>query len=254
MLGKTAAVWLILAAAVVAQDDDKKKEEEAKAKIADFKKELKTCKTEKDMAKAVEGLGSLQHPKVLAELKTYLTKGGEVTVSAAEQIGKYKKDKDAAEALVTAAGSQRDKESVVKCIRYAGDVEYKGIISKLANLFRHKEVDAAKEAVDSCAKIRSKDAIDPLLGLWKELDGIKEEAPSKGGGSGGIGGVGGVGGGIGGVGGVGQSMQDEQIKRKRELTPAVEAALGKITGENFKDLRAANDWWRKNKASFKDPE
>ena len=60
--------------------------------------------------------------------------------------------------------------------------------------------------------------------------------------------------GVGGVGGVGQSMADEQIKRKKELTPAVESALGKITGENFKDLRAANDWWRKNKGTFKDPE
>jgi hypothetical protein len=256
MLAKTAAIWLILASAALAQsEEEKKKEEEAKAKIAEFKKELKTCKTEKDMAKAVEGLGSLQHPKILVELKSYLGKGGEVTVNAAEQLGKYKKDKDAAEALVGAAGSQREKEGMLKCIHYAGDTEYKGIIPKLVGLFRHKEVDAAKEAVDSCAKIKSKDAIDPLLNLWKELDGIKEEQPSKnGGGGGGIGGVGGLGGGVGGVGGVGQSMADEQIKRKKELTPAVESALGKITGENFKDLRAANEWWRKNKASFKDPE
>jgi hypothetical protein len=253
MLGKTAAFWMILASAAIAQDDDaKKKEEEAKAKIADFKKQLKTCKTEKDMASAIESLGSLQHPKILTELKSYLGKGGEATIAAAEMLGKYKKDKDAAEALVGAAGSLRDKESKVKCIRYAGDTEYKGIIPKLTNMFRDKEVDAAKEAVDSCAKIKTKDAIDPLLGLWKELDGIKEEQPGKNNGGGGIGGVGG--GGLTGAGGVGQSMQDEQLKRKRELTPAVESALGKITGENFKDLRAANDWWRKNKGSFKDPE
>jgi hypothetical protein len=253
MLGKTAAFWLILASVAAAQsDEDKKKEEEAKAKIADFKKQLKTCKTEKDMAGAIEGLGSLQHPKILSELKSYLGKGGELTVAAAEAIGKYKKDKDAAEALVGAAGSLRDKEGKVKCIRYAGDTEYKGIITKLSGIFRDKEVDAAKEAVDSCAKIKSKDAIDPLLGLWKELDGIKEEQTGKGNNGGGIGGIGG--GGLTGAGGVGQSMQDEQIKRKRELTPAVESALGKITGENFKDLRAANDWWRKNKGSFKDPE
>jgi hypothetical protein len=253
MLGKTAAFWLILASAAMAQsDEDKKKEEEAKAKIADFKKQLKTCKSEKDMAGAIESLGSLQHPKILAELKSYLGKGGEVTITAAEMIGKYKKDKDAAEALVGAAGSQREKECLVKCIRYAGDTEFKGILSKLTSMFRHKEVDAAREAIDSCAKIKSKDAIDPLLGLWKELESIKEEQPGNKNNGGGIGGIGG--GGLTGAGGVGQSMQDEQVKRKRELTPAVESALGKITGENFKDLRAANDWWRKNKGSFKDPE
>ena len=252
MWAKTAAIALILAAAVTAQDDDaKKKDEEAKAKIADFKKELKTAKTDKDVARALEGLGALQHPKVLSEMKSYLTKSAEIAIAAAEQLAKYKKDKDAAESLMAASGS-RDKDVSVKCIRYAGDVEYKGIVPKLANLFRHKEIDAAKEAVDSCAKIRSKDAIDPLLNLWRELDGIKEDKGNSGGGTGGLGGLGG--GGITGTGGVGHSYQEEQLKRKRDLTPAVENALRKITGEEFKDLRGANDWWRKNKGTFKDPE
>src|SRR5262249_34052293 len=157
----------------------------------------------------------------------------------------YKKDKEAGETLIGAVGASKDKDMVVKCIRYAGDVEYKGILSKLTGLFRHKEVDAAKEAVDSCAKLKTKDAIDPLLNLWKELEAIKEETKSGKNDTG----LGGLGAGL----GVGASMQDEQLKRKRELTPAVETALKKITGEEFKDLRAANDWWRKNKGTFKDP-
>jgi hypothetical protein len=251
MWAKTAAIALILAAAVTAQDDDaKKKDDEAKAKIADFKKELKTAKSDKDVVRAIEGLGALQHPKVLAELKSYLTKTVDIAIAAAEQIGKYKKDKDAAESLMAASGS-RDKDIAVKCVRYAGDVEYKAIVPKLANLFRHKEVDVAKEAVDSCAKLKSKDAIDPLLKLWGEMEGIKEDKNNSGG-TGGLGGLGG--GGITGAGGVGQSYQEEQLKRKRDLTPAAESALRKITGEDFKDLRAANDWWRKNKGTFKDPE
>src|SRR5262245_16027253 len=197
MWAKTSAIWLILAAAAFAQnEDDKKKEEEAKAKIADFKKELKTAKTDKDVARAIEGLGALQHPKVLTEMKPFLSKGGEAAVTAAEQISKYKKDKDAGETLVGAASSVKEKDTVVKFIRYAGDVEYKGIVPKLVNLFRHKEVDAAKEAVDSCAKLRSKDAIDPLLNLWKEMEAIKEEKSNgKDGGLGGLGGI--AGGGVG---------------------------------------------------------
>src|SRR5947207_5804936 len=186
MWAKTAAIWLILASAAISQSDEEKKEEEAKAKIADFKKELKTAKTDKDIARAIEGLGALQNPKILTELKMYLGKGTEVAVAAAEQLGKYKKDKDAAESLVSAAGGQREKEGTVKCIRYAGDTEYKGIIPKLANMFRNKDVDAAKEAVDSCGKIKSKDAVDPLLNLWKELDGVKEE--KQGGKNNGVGG------------------------------------------------------------------
>ena len=251
MWAKTLAIGLILAASVAAQDDDaKKKDDEAKAKIADFKKELKGAKSDKDVVRAIESLGSLQHPKVLTELKSYLSKTVDVAVAAAEQIGKYKKDKDAAESLMAASGS-RDKDVSVKCVRYAGDVEYKPIVPKLVALFRHKEVDIAKEAVDSCAKLRSKDAIDPLLKLWGEMEGIKEDKNNSGG-TGGLGGLGG--GGITGTGGVGQSYQEEQLKRKRDLTPAAESALRKITGEDFKDLRAANDWWRKNKGTFKDPE
>jgi len=244
---KTSAIWLILAAAAVAQnEDDKKKDEEAKAKIAEFKKELKTAKGDKDVARAIEGLGELQHPRVMTELKPFLSKGGEAGATAAEQISKYKKDKDAGETLVSAANATKEKDMVVKFIRYAGDTEYKGLVSKFVNLFRHKDVDAAKEAVDSCAKLKTKDAIDPLLNLWKEMEAIKEETKSGKNDTG----LGGLGAGI----GVGASMQDEQLKRKRELTPAVETALKKITGEDFKDLRAANDWWRKNKGTFKDPE
>jgi len=248
MWAKTTAIWLILAAAAaVAQDDDaKKKEEEAKAKIADFKKELKTAKGDKDIARAIEGLGALQHPRVLTELKAFLSKGGESAVTAAEQISKYKKDKDAAESLVSAASSVKEKDIYVKFIRYAGDTEYKALVPKLTALFRHKDVDAAKEAVDSCAKLRSKDAIDPLLNLWKEMEAIREETKSGKNDTG----LGGLGAGL----GVGASMQDEQLKRKRDLTPAVETALKKITNEEFKDLRAANDWWRKNKGTFKDLE
>ena len=114
-------------------------------------------------------------------MKSYLSKTSDIAVAAAEQISKYKKDKEAAETLMAATGS-RDKETMVKCIRYAGDVEYKGIVPKLVGLFRHKELDAAKESVDSCAKIRSKDSIDPLLKLWTELDGIKEDKSNSGGG------------------------------------------------------------------------
>jgi len=248
---KVTAIGLLLAASLLAQDDDaKKKDEEAKAKVADFKKSLKGVKSEKDVVRALEDLGSLQHPRVLAELKNYLGRSADEVAAAAEQIAKYKKDKEAAETLMTAAGARRDKDSIVKCLRYAGDVEFKGIVAKLTGYFRSKEVDVARESVDSCAKLKSKDAIEPLLNLWKELDGIKEEKAGKDGGLGG--GIGG--GGITGTGGVGASVQEEQLKRKRDLTPAVESALNKISGEDFKDLRAANDWWRKARSTFKDPE
>lgn len=244
---RSALAILFLSAFAVAQDDKKeeakKKEDEAKAKIAEFKKELKTAKTDADRAKTLEMLGDVKHPKVLEELKGYLKLSTEIAIAAAEQIGKYEKDKDAAETLMATAGARRDKDAIVKCIRYAGDVGYRGIVPKLVGFFKHKETDVAREAVDSCAKLRAGSSIDPLLGLWRELDAIKEDKDQ-----GGLGGLG-----AGGLTGT-NPIEDGNKKRKSDLTPAVETALGKITGENFKTLREANDWWRKFKGSWKEPE
>jgi hypothetical protein len=246
---RSAVTILILSAFAAAQDDAaakkeeaKKKEDEAKAKIAEFKKELKTAKTLADQARTLSILGDVKHPKILEELKGYLKAQPEVAIAAAELIGKYEKDKDAAETLMTTASARRDKDSIVKCIRYAGDVGVRSIVPKLIGFFRHKETDVAREAVDSCAKLKAGAAIDPLLNLWRELDNIKDEKDN-----GGLGGLGG--GGLTGT----NPIEDGNKKRKGDLTPAVEGALGKITGENFKSLKEANDWWRKFKGSWKEP-
>lgn len=231
-------------------DEEKKKDDEAKAKIVEFNKDLKTAKTPKDLADKIAGLGALKHPRILTELKGYLKHPSpEAAIETASQISKYEKDKDAAEALVNGVGLRRDKDSsvMVKYIRYAGDVGYKGIVKQLVALTRHKETDVAREAVDSMAKLRSKEAIEPLILLWKDLDQIRDDKDT--GGGGGLGG-------IGGVGGVNptNALQDEQKKRKNDLTPATETALEKISGEDFKTQKEAADWWRRAKATFKDPE
>ena len=126
----TILAGLVLSAFATAQDskeEAKKKEDEAKAKIAEFKKELKTAKTDADRAKILEMLGDVKHPKVLEELKSYLKLSTEVAIAAAEQIGKYSKDKDAAETLMATAAARRDKDAIVKCIRYAGDVGVRAV-------------------------------------------------------------------------------------------------------------------------------
>ncbi len=247
---KTALVSLVLTLAAWAQDakknpeEEKKKDEEAKVKLAEYRKELKTCKTDADVGRAIEGLGSLQHPKVLTELKGWLGKGStESAIAAAEQIGKYKKDKDAAEALAGAAGARKEKDAVVKFLRYAGDVGYKPTTARLLGFFRNKETDVAREAIDSCAKLKSRDAVDPLISMGRELESIKEEKDTGGG----------VGGGVLGGGVTGSVNNDNQV-RKQTLLPAAITALEQICGQKFATIRAADDWWRKNKGSFKELE
>jgi hypothetical protein len=237
-------------AALAAQDakpDPKKEgEDEAKAKIAEFKKELKTCRSDADRARALEHLGATQHAKILAELKNFLTSPvAEIAIAAAEQIGKYKKDREASDMLFASASSRREKDVIVKCLRYGGDVGYKPSVSKLTSYFKNKEIDVAKESIDSCAKLRSKDAIDPLLSLLHELEAVKEDKNANGG----LGGLGG--GGLYG-GGLGSSANDDQIKRKKELVPQIQKALEDISGEKHANAKEWGDWWRKTKATFKE--
>ena len=224
--------------------DDKQKEDEAKAKVAEFNKQLRTCKTDTDVANALRALGSMQHPKILAELKKWLTKPSmEISIGAAEQIGRYKNDKDAAETLLGGT-NRKEKDVVVKCLRYAGDVGYKGVTAKVAGFFKHREVDVAKEAVDTCGSLKSRDAIEPLIGLLKELDAIKEDKNQPGSGPDFV------------PGGVpaGAGVADDQAARKQQLTGAVLTALNRITGQSYQALKDWMGWWSKNKATFKDPQ
>ena len=228
-----------------AQEEAKKKEDEAKARIAEFKKEFRAAKTDKERVDVIAGLsalGSPKHAKILDELKTFLkSPSTEIAIAAAEQVGKYEKEKDAAETLIQMAAARREKDVVVKFLRYAGDVGHRPAAAKLTAFFKNKETDVAREAVDSCAKLKSKDVIDPLLGLWRELENIKEQKAD---------GLQELQGGLTGT----NPIADEQQNRKRDLTPAVESALAKITGGDFKTLKEANEWWRKNRATFKELE
>ncbi len=246
---KAAAFGLILAAAVQdpAADEKKKKEEEAKAKIAEFKKELKNCKTEGDVCLALQNLGSVQHPKILVELQVWLSRPqADICGAAAEQISKYTKDKVAANMLMTVARSRKDSDGIIKCLRSAGDVGYRPIAPMFYPYFRNKDVNVAKEAVDSLGKLKSAASIEPLIRLAKELEGIREDMNQVGGMP-----LPGVGPNL--PGGVG-TPEDDMLNRKRGLLPAVYRALSDITGERWGTSKEWELWWRKNRSTFKEKE
>jgi len=252
---KAAAVGLILSIAAQdpAADEKKKKEEEAKAKIAEFRKELKTCKTEGDICLALQNLGSVQHPKILEELRVWVHRPqSDICGGAAEQIGKYAKDRMAADILMTAAKSRKDGDGIIKCLRYAGDVGYKPIAPLFNPYFRNKSTDVAKEAVDSLGKLGCAVSVEPLIKLLREIEGTLDNT--------GTGGVGGLPGGLGnmpganlpgGAGGAG-SPEEEMRKRQTDLMPAVQRALKNITGERWGTSKEWDTWWRKNRGTFKE--
>lgn len=234
---RTAVLSLFLAGLVSAQqskEDRKKADDEAKARLADFRKDLRKCKVNDDVGRAIAILGQFQHPRILAELKKWInSRQTDIAGVAAEMIAKYKGDRAAAELLAATALSRKEPEVVEKCLRYLADVKYRPIVPKILKFFRNNNTAFAREAIDTCAALKSKLAMDTLIKLARELDGIQDNANT---------------GGLGGV-------ADERLQRKRALSGPVEDALEAITGEKKKEsVREWDRWWRRNKRSFKELE
>jgi HEAT repeat protein len=227
------------------QDDAKQAEEDAKKKLEEFRATMKKAKTESDVVDAINSLGETQHPKILAELRSYLGRPStEIRLAVAENLAKYKKSKEAGEAILKTALALGPKEKDVasKLVEFAADTEAKELAKQFTNLFRHKDVEIARAAVDGCGKVKSKDAIDPLIKLVMDLENVRED-------SGGAGSPPMPGPGTGGA-----AQEDEQVKRKRELLGPALSALRDITDEKWTKGKEWSDWWRKTKATFKEKE
>lgn len=228
---------LALLVALPQSDEDKKKAAaEADKALEQFKADLKKAKEVQDFVSAIEKLGETRHPKILGELKTWLTKvpSSEVRSAAALQLSKYERDKEAAEALLAAVGAQKDPAVAVKCVQYAGDTKVKAIAPKLVALYKHKDIDLAREAIDSSGKIKSKDTIEPLIAVVKDLEAVSESGGQ-------------------GQPQIGPQQEDERVKRKKSLLPAALSALKEITGEKWTTGKEWEIWWKKNKGTWKEP-
>lgn len=246
------SILAIVAAATAPAWAQEVSDDEAKEHVKAFKKEIGKAKEPSDQVIAIEGLGSKQHAKILDELKSWLGKGSvDVRIAAAEQIGKYKGEEKAAEALLGAAKSTNARKDTmdvaIKCIRYLANTGVRKMTKSLVAFFGHRDNDFAREVVDTCGALKSKDAIDPLINLVRELEAIKEEDTS------GSSVPGGIPGGMPG-GGPAPNQQDEKIERKKALlNPAIQA-LKDITGEKYNTGQEWTKWWSKNKNSFKEQE
>ncbi|MBI2930438.1 MAG: HEAT repeat domain-containing protein [Planctomycetes bacterium] len=249
-------VGLALAGAASAQDDPKKAEKEAEAsakkRIEEFRTAVRKCRSNEDFVSALDGLGDQPHPLILAELKSWLAKPApEVRQEAADEIGKFKNDEKAASALLSLARSDRLPDVAVKALKEVGDIGCKKVARNLTGFFSHREVDIAKEAIDTAGTLGSKDSIDPLITLVDQLELDKERGQNSSYSGGGPGASPPDGRTF--PGQSNQNQQDERKKRAEDLLPRAIQALKDITGE--KACNTAGEWkrwWAKNRAFFKD--
>jgi len=173
----------ILALLFLAFQDD----EAAKTKIAEFNK-IKS----KDLKAALEELGTLRHPRILKELKEHLKgQSDDIKVAAAKLIGKYKGDKDAAEALILVVGAEaaRAKKSeqgddvdhlvAATFLNAIGEIGHKESASKIHSQLEHVNTELAKCAVVALGEMGNPDSVEPLIRLLSEVQRGKQlaEAP-----------------------------------------------------------------------------
>jgi hypothetical protein len=260
-----------LALPLAAQDEPTK--EEVKLALKEFKASLKTAQSESDIVDALNALGEMQHVKVFAELKKWLlgntgaikkaaykeillsaetreeVKEGlnsayrTVRFAAAENLAKYKNDRNAGETLIAAVRAMKnDPDTQEKFIECAGQTGYKKIDKKVCALFNHRNILVARAAISATTDLKTRICITELIKLVKGLEGISEEQTGAGAPQ------------MPGPGNVGGSQENEQIKRKRALLPSAKQALKDITGERYNTGNDWFNWWRKNARKYTEPE
>ncbi len=263
----TLAVIAAIAFPAWGQDKDEKKDEkkdakadqctddEAKAQVTDYQKEWKKAKGADDQIRVVENLGTKKHPKIFDELKKLLLGGHpiEVRITAADQIGKYKKDEKAADTLIATAKAavvrKETLELAIKCIRYLSGIGLRAKAKELMPLLGRPETDFVREILDTCGLLKSKDTIDPIINLVLELEAIKEESSTNTGGAGGNM----PGSQYPGANQPGGNREDEKVKRKKDLLGPAKQTLKDETGEKFNEGAKWKEWWGKNKSTWKEP-
>ncbi len=264
-----AIVALTLGGAALAQDkpDEAKKQAEkdaetkAKATLDNFRNATKKAKVSDDFIAALNGLGDEPHALILAELKIWLGKPApEVRQEAADEIGKFKGDEKAAQTLINCAKGDKMLDVQVKCLLEVGKIGCRKIAKDLHGFWQHKELDIAREALDSTGACKAKDSIEPLIRFLEEKEAEKaqlaqQQQQQQSGGSGGGSSSGGGSYGPTTPGPVTTNQNNDladKIKRVDELIPRAVQALQDISGEKFKMAKEWKKWWGKSKQFFKE--
>jgi len=110
---------------------------------------------------AIGTVAKKKHTKILEELKKHLASGElEVRITAAEEIGKYKKEVKAADILLATSKANLGREETivlaVKCMRYLGCTGVRSKGKEIPSLFGERDTDYVMEVLDTCAKLKSR--------------------------------------------------------------------------------------------------
>jgi len=197
-------------------------------------------------AGAVAELARTQTLPIMSKLSDLLTSDEPpVRIAAAKGLGDFKENKPKATAVLASALGVDAKEfdvaaAILTALGTLGDPSGLSTIHQHFSSKEPKDVDhlVAKSAILGAGLARSRDSIDPLMELLKELEkAAGTTANDKNAKTGGVKGVPGGG-------------TNPQKDRAKALIPSIVKAMQQITREKWATAKEWEIWWGKHKESF----
>jgi len=210
-----------------------------------------------DKIAAVRALAPYHHERIVRALSPLLTEASiPVRLMTARELGRFAGVDPAARelhaALRSAANSGKRESAVrIEILRGLGTLRYAPAGGDVAKLVEDKEVWVAKAAIDAAGRIRTLDALTPLIKSLRRiesnngdsettlnpLDDLFPEMPT--------------------AGTLLRADPRQTAKRPSErevLKAPILGALQSISRQNYENARDWETWWSKRKPSFKLPE
>ena len=208
-----------------------------------------------DKISAVNYLANHRHEKVVRVLSPLLTEASiPVRIMVARAFSRFCTIDLAAKELLNGLHSQANsgkKQTAVRIeiLRALGDLRYKPAAGSLARFVEDKEVWVAKAAIDASGKLKTADAIPPLIKTLHRIEGKEGDAEIT---------VNPLEGILEGVDVGGLFKRDPREPKRpsvREMLrePIIDS-LKKLTGQSYTAAKDWDTWWQKNRATFKLPE
>ncbi len=190
-------------------------------------------------AQAVKELARTQHPRVLARFVPVLeAEDATVRVAAAQGLGGWTEHKPkAAAVLLNALGpNARVDDARVAIFAALGALRERSALPALHKAFMDPAAKIVRAALEAAAAVGSRDSIDPILDLMRQcqdrINSVESQRDLP---------------------GSSRARTSPEYLRTLELHPATIKAMQSLTKERFNTTRDWLDWWKRNRATFREP-
>jgi len=216
-----------------AEGDDKEArrehEDAVKAAVEAFKKAVREAKTPAERAAAVKQLAAAERdPRLVPELARFLADADPVRLEAMTALVAYRRDKVAANALLSILPTHAKKPALLeRNLEALGAVGLESSIPTVARYAQDEADSVAGAAIRALGWMNGAAAVEMVLAVWEDLERNRKK---------------------------GGDAKAKADKRVAAVAPAFKEALTRLTGQRYHFVEEHRAWWNQNRASYKPKE